>query len=112
MHSVIGALDEKVFVKGHAALRVGIKFHHPTANAVGIELLVPRRIKRVGEIYPFAIAADFHHLRPARERLSPFLRMRGAIGDAADAYRAGLLRIEWIGDVVLQELASSPAGDI
>src|SRR5437660_2061720 len=112
MNSVVVALQEKVFVKRDAAIASGIKFHHPTADAVGIELLVPRRIERVGEIDPFAVAAYLHHLRSACEWLIWFLRVRRAIGDAADAYRAGLLRIEWIRHIVLKKLARSPARDV
>src|SRR5213594_252007 len=62
MNTIIAVLNEKVFVKTHAALRVGFKLDHPTAYAVGIELLIPRGIKRIGKIDPFAIAAHFHHL--------------------------------------------------
>src|SRR6202035_4295416 len=109
MHPVVVALDEKILVKRHPAIAAGVKFHHPTADAVRIKLLVPRCIKRVGKIYSFAIAAYFHHLRSACERLIWFLWVRRAIGDAADAYRAGLLRIEGIRHVVLQKLAGSPA---
>src|SRR5438093_13749108 len=63
MNTIIAVLNEKVFVNTHAALRVGFKRDHPTASAVGIELLIPRGIKRIGKIDPFAIAAHFHHLR-------------------------------------------------
>ena len=76
MNSVIVAFHEKVFVKRDAAVGIGIELHHPTADAVGIKLLVPCGIKRVGEIDSLAVAAHFHHLRAARERLIRLLRMR------------------------------------
>jgi hypothetical protein len=85
MNAIIVALDEKVFVKRHAAVGIGIELDHPTAHAVWIKLLVPCRIKRVGKIDSLAVAAHFHHLRTARERLIRLLRMRRAIGDATDA---------------------------
>src|SRR5437667_12411801 len=72
----------------------------------------PMPVKRVREIDSFAIAAYFHHLRSARERLIRLLRMRCTIGYATDAYRAGLLRIERVRYVVLQKLACSPARDV
>ena len=62
MNTIIAVLNEKVFVKTHAALRVGFKLDHPAAYAVRIELLIPRGIKRIGKIDSFAIAAHFHHL--------------------------------------------------
>src|SRR5207248_10782355 len=63
MNTIIAVLDEEVFVKTHAAFRVGFKLDHPTADTIGIELLIPRGIKRIGKIDPFAVAAHFHHLR-------------------------------------------------
>ena len=41
MNPVVVTLDEEVFVKRDAAVAAGIKFHHPTADAVGIKLFVP-----------------------------------------------------------------------
>ena len=112
MNPVIVAFQQKVFVERDAAIGTGIKLHHPTADAVGIKLFVPCRIKRVGEIDPLPVAAHFHHLRAAREWLIRFLRMRRAIGDAADAHRAGLFRIKWIRNIVLQKLARSKARNV
>ena len=112
MNAIIAALDEKPFVEPEAAVLAGVKLNHPTAHAVGIELLVPRCVKRVREIDAFAIAAYFYHLRSASQRLVRILRVRHAIDDSTNAHRAGLLRAEWIGYVVLQHLPRSPAGDI
>ena len=86
MNAIIVALDEKVFVKRHAAVGIGIELDHPTAHVIGIKLLVPCGIQRVGKIDSLPIAADFHHLRAARERLIRLLWMRRPIGDAADAH--------------------------
>ena len=49
MNTIIAVLEKKVLVESDAALRIGIKFNHPTAYAVRIELLVPRGVKRIGE---------------------------------------------------------------
>src|SRR5439155_9355619 len=103
------ALEQKLLDKRDAAIAVNIKFYHPAADVVGIKLLVPGGIKRVGEIDPLAIAADFHHMWSARQRLIGFTRVGRSIGNATDANGAGLPRIEWIRYVVLQKLARSPA---
>src|SRR4030095_12905546 len=99
MNPVIVALNKEIFVKRDAAVGIGVKFHHPTANVVGIKLLIPCRIKRIREIDSLSVSAHFHHLRSPRERLFWFLRMRRAFGDAADAHGAGLLRIKWIRNI-------------
>src|SRR5437867_6177940 len=112
VNTIIGALDEKILVETDATVGIGIEFDHPTADAVRIKLLVPRRVKRVGKINALAVAADFNHLWSAGQWLVLILRMRRAVGDAADADRAGLFRIERIGNVILQQLASPPAGDV
>jgi len=85
MNAIVVAFQEKVFVKRHAAVGIGIELDHPTADAIGIKLLIPCSIKRVGKIDALTVAAHFHHLRAARERLIRLLRMGRAIGNAADA---------------------------
>src|SRR4029077_16315123 len=112
MNTVVVAFQEKILVKGDAAVGTSIKLHHPTADAIRIKLLVPCGIKRVGKIDSLAVALTFPHLRAARERLIGLLRMRRPIGDAADAHRGGLFRIEWIRNIVLQKLACSPARNV
>src|SRR5439155_156367 len=112
MNAIVAAFQEEIFVKRDAAVATGVQFHHPTVYAIGIELLVPRGIKRVREIDSFAVAAHFHHLGAASERLVWLLRMRRAIDNAANAHRSRLLWIERIGHVVLQHLPGSPARDV
>src|SRR6266699_2060626 len=112
VNTIISALHEKLLVEIEATVGLGIEFDHPTADAVRIKLLVPGSVKRVGEIDARAVAADFNHLRSAGQWPVLILRMRRAVGDAADADRGGLLRIERIGDVIVQHLASPPAGDV
>src|SRR5262245_4242555 len=112
MNAIVVALNEKVLVERHAAIRTGIELDHPTTHAVGIELLIPRRIKRVGEIDSLTIAGDFHHLRTARERLIRFLWMRRAIYNSTNAHGASLLWLERIRHVVLQEFARSEARNV
>ena len=56
MDAIVVAFHEKVFVQGDAAVATCVEFHHPTAEAIRIKLLVPRRIKRVGKIDSFAVA--------------------------------------------------------
>src|ERR1700755_262041 len=52
--------------------------------AVGIELIVPCRIKRVRPVHALAVAADFDHLRAAREGLA--IAVACAARDASDAH--------------------------
>src|SRR4029453_3838886 len=112
MNAIVFALNEKFFIDPAPAVATCIKLHHPTADAVGIKLLVPRSIKRVRKIDSLPVAADLHHLRAARERLIRFLRMRRAIHNSTNAHGAGLFRIEWIRHVVLQKLARSKARNV
>src|SRR5437588_144400 len=54
--------------------------------AVGIELVVPRRIERVGPVYPLAVTANLDHLRTASKGLA--VRVGRTTSDAADVDRA------------------------
>src|SRR5215469_643595 len=62
-------LDEKPFVQLHAAIWMRVDLYHPAFHSIGIELVVPWRVKRIGEIDTLPIAAKFDHLRPAIELL-------------------------------------------
>src|SRR6266404_1863112 len=112
VNTIICALDEKLPVEIDPTIGLGIEFDHPTANPIRIKLLVPGSVKRVGKIHALAVAADFNHLRSPGEWLVRVLRMGCAIGDTTDANGASLLRGERIGDIILQHLASSPAGNV
>src|ERR1700730_11633659 len=79
-------------------------------HSVGIELVVPRRIERVGPVNPLAVTTDLDHLRTACIRVAA--RVRRAAGNTTEADRACKLWFPWIGDIVLSHLASSPAGDV
>src|SRR5215469_456111 len=105
-------LDKELFVELHPALRVQIDFRHPTLNAIGIKLLVPRGVEGVGKVAAFAIAANLDHLRTAVESHARLLRVGGAANDPTQVDRPGFLRVGGIGDVVLDELACPPAGNI
>src|SRR6476620_8928452 len=102
-------LEEELLIELHPALRIDISFHQPAPHAIGIELVIPRRVQTIGEIHTRAVATDLDHLWTAVEWLSGLRRMRGATDNAADAERAGLPWIEGIGHVVLDELARPPA---
>ena len=102
-------LDEELFIELHSALRVRVELYHPTLQPIGIDLLVPRRVERIGEIDALAIAADFNHLRTAVERLLGLARVSRTAHDAAEMDRACLLRVGGVRDVVLDELTRSPS---
>src|SRR5205085_5418349 len=80
--------------------------------AFRIKLRVPRSIERIGEVDALAIAADLDHLRSAVQRSLRTLGVRGLADDSAQVHRSGFSRVERIGDIVLQELAGAPAGNI
>src|ERR1700733_5136348 len=93
-----------------AASRVSDRHDLGSWDAIGIELIVPGGIERVGPIDALAVAADLDHLRAAR--VSAAVRVGRASGDAADTDGAGELGLSRLGDVVLTHLACSPARDV
>src|SRR5439155_7650734 len=94
--------QEEFFIELHAARRLCLNFHHPTFDAVRIELPVPGAIEAISELDPFAVAAHLHHLRPTVQRSGS--GMGGAIHNAVYTNRASKLRIERLRDIVLAEL--------
>src|SRR5438874_2843531 len=102
-------LDKELFIEFHPALWVVIDFHHPTLYPIGIELLVPRGVERVGKIGALAVAADLDHLRATIKSLRGLLRVSRLSHDATKVDRASLLRVGRIGDVLLDELTCPPA---
>src|SRR5262249_57263639 len=91
-----------------ACVRIG---HHFSAwYAHGIELVVPRRVERVGPVDPLAVTANLDHLRTAAIHLAAWVR--GTTSDAADVDRACKLWLPRVRDVLLTHLAGSPTSDI
>src|ERR1700752_1148902 len=105
-------LDKELFVEFHPALWVQIDFRHPALNAIGIKLLVPRGVERVGKVAALAVATDLDHLRTAVESHARLVRVGGAANNPTEVDRTGFLRVGGIGDVVSYELACPPAGNI
>src|SRR5262245_18017598 len=102
--------QEEPRIQRKAAVRGGIGLDHPARDAFWVELRVDRPVERVREIDPPAIAAHLDHLGSAVDGTRG--RMGRTLDDAADAHRAGELRVMWIRHVVLTHLASAPAGGI
>src|SRR5262245_15811173 len=96
------------WLEPRACVRIGDDFS--AGYAVGIELVVPCRVERVGPVDPLAVTANLDHLRTASIRLAAWVR--GTTSDAADVDRACKLRLPRVGDVVLTHLAGSPASDV
>src|SRR5690348_5034876 len=103
-----GELHEELRIESHRAVVSDVELHHPTLQAIGVELIVPSAVERVGKIYALSVAADFDHLRSAVERLRGVAWVRRAFGDAADANRTDELRIEWVANVVLSHFSGAP----
>src|SRR5580698_8963982 len=93
-----------------AARRVGDRHDLGSWDAIGIELIVPGGIERVGPIDALSVTADLNHLRPACKGFA--IRVRRAPRNASDTDGPGELGLPRFGDVVLTHLTRSPAGDI
>ena len=105
-------MREEPRVQGQTAGRVGVEPGHPCAHPVGVELVVPGAVERVGDVDPPAVAADLDHLRPAGQRQVGRGRVRGAGGDAAEAHLPGQPWVERVAHVVPQEPAGTPRGHV
>src|SRR5580765_7426941 len=101
-------LQETGAIEFDAAIRPHVDLGQPSLDAIGIELLIPRAIERVGHVEAFAVATDLDHLRCAVERFVGTRWMRLAADDASELHRTGLDRVERIGDVELLQLACAP----
>src|SRR6476659_607535 len=106
----VGEADPVVLCQLEATARVCIGHNLGARYSVRIELVIPRRVERIGPVHPLAIATDLYHLRTACICLTVWVRR--AADNAADVDRARKLRLSGVGDVVLTHLAGSPASDI
>src|SRR5258707_4584829 len=64
------AFEEEPLVEADAAAIANVKLRHPRADAIAVELIVPRAIQRVGEVDALAVPTDLDHLRAAGQRLA------------------------------------------
>src|SRR5256885_5808098 len=106
--NLMGALlecREEAFVQAQATLGLGMNRGRPAFDPVGVELLVPTRVQRVGEIGALPVAAELHHLRAAVQRSA--LGMRCLADNATEVDAAGLLGLEGIADIELMKLAGT-----
>src|SRR4029077_20833355 len=78
----IGEVHPVVLCQLEATTLLCMGHHLGARYTVGIKLVIPCRVERVGPIYPLAVSADLHHLRTACICLD--VRMRRAPGDAAN----------------------------
>src|SRR5690349_14614489 len=82
-------VDEEFRIEGHAALRLDVELHHPSIDALRIELRIDRAVERIGKIDAPSVTADLDHLRAAIELAVGLAvlgaRMARARDDAADA---------------------------
>src|SRR5438045_6406612 len=101
--------DKEVWIELHDSVGVKIQLNHPAIDAIRIKLLVPRCVEGIGEVYTVSVAADLHHLRAAIQWLVGLRWMSSAAHDAARMYGANPLRMEWIGNIVLDKFSRSPA---
>src|SRR5688500_3491983 len=105
-------LDEEPRIESDPTGGVGVHLGDPAADAIGVELRIPRRVERVADVDALAVAAHLDHLRSSVERRVGVGRVRPAANDSTDLHRASEPRVERIADVVLPELSGSPARDV
>src|SRR3954452_8376128 len=103
-------MRKEPLVHAHGATGVDVDLGHPGADAVGMELIVPRTVERVGEVDPPTVAAHLDHLRTAGKGQVRGRGVRGTTDYAAEAHRVDLSRPYRFGNVVLLELTGTPAG--
>src|SRR5260370_6849570 len=65
----IGEAHPVVLCQLKAAARARIGHDLGARHSVGIELVIPRRVERVGPIHSLAVATDLYHRRTARNFL-------------------------------------------
>src|SRR5271154_2693937 len=112
MPAQIPEFQKELRVELHAALRLGIDFHHPASNSVRIKLRVPWRIKRIREISTTPVPAQLHHLRAAIQRRRRIFGMCRAPHDATYMHGPGFFGMERIGNIVLKKFSRAPARDV
>src|SRR4051812_15455755 len=80
-------------IDGHAALGVAIDLQHPGLE-IGVELVVPGAVERVGHVETAAVHAELQHLRPAIQLARVPVRSVGdGAEEAAALYLAGELGV-------------------
>ena len=87
----VGKAHPVILCQLEAAARVRISHDLGAWHSIGIELVVPRRVERVGPVDPLAVTADLDHLRTARIRLA--VRVGRTASDTADVDRSRKLRL-------------------
>src|SRR5262249_54862883 len=103
---------EEILVERNAAILANVELDHPAVDTFRIELRIDGAIQGIGEIHALPVTADLDHLGTPVERTVLGFRMRGARDDAAYAHPSCLLRVEGVGNIVLDHVAGSPARDV
>lgn len=70
-HQALRPIDKEISIKLDPATRLGVDFHHPTADPFCIELGVDRPVKRVRKVNSPAVAAYLNHLGSPRQSPRP-----------------------------------------
>src|SRR5215831_5105174 len=112
MWKALAELHKEALVKRDAAAVADVELDHPSLYAIGIELIVPRTIERVGEVHALSVTADLHHLWRTVKFLSWPGRMLASADDTADAHRPGESRLERVRHIVLAQFSRAPTGYI
>ncbi len=101
-------VDEEVVVDLHASVRVAVHAQEPRAQP-GVELVVPGRVERVGDVEPAPVEDSWSICGP------PFSSRPASLGlprMSAEPELTGQLRIGRVGDVVLAQVAVQPVREV
>src|SRR5262249_34603800 len=102
-------IDEEFRVECDPSRGVGVGLPHPAVDALRVELWIDRAVERVRKVHAPTVPADLDHLRSAIELSVLRCRVGRARDDPADTHLTGELRVEGIRDVVLLQVAGTPA---
>ncbi len=88
--------------------RVAIHAQQPGAQ-LRVELVVPGRVERVGDVEATAVERELDHLRPAAELAAG---VAGLAEHTAEPQLPREFRVAGVGDVVLAQVAVEPVGEV
>src|SRR5215468_5882766 len=112
MKTMVLRLYQEPRIKTQRSVSISIRLHHPSTYSIRVKLFVPRLVKRVGEIHPFTVPTQLHHLRTAIHWFSRTLRMRRPLHDSTNWQNCSQLRLIWYRYIITMKLTGPPAGDV
>ena len=87
----------------------GLQSTAGATSGARVELVVPGRVERVGDVEPPAVERELEHLRPAVQLATRVVRLAE---HAAEPELPGQLGVGRVGDVVLAQVAVQPVREV